>query len=282
MTRKSSLRATTPILVDAHVHFHDCFACETFFDSAAANFNRGARELDLATAHTGCLLFTESANQDYFSELGEACDRESHGPWTFTATDEQGSLLARRGPHEILVVAGRQVATQEGLEVLALGTTSTFPDGLELADTIEMVREQGALAVIPWGFGKWWFSRGRLVRQLVESTQSGTMFLGDNSGRLRFGRRPGILARAAARDMLVLPGSDPLPFPAQVKKPGAYGFAVRCAIDESRPAGSIKDHLRALREQPAVYGERERLWSFLRNQVMMQMRKHGRASARRS
>ena len=92
-------------------------------------------------------------------------------------------MLAHGPAGETLVlVAGRQIQTLEGLEALALGTDSEFPDGLELTAALAEVRASGALAVLPWGFGKWWFRRGQLARKAIDSAAANEFFLGDNRG----------------------------------------------------------------------------------------------------
>ena len=55
--RKVNLRT---VLVDAHVHIHDCFGLETFFDQAYRNFCSVARQHGWSSP-LGVLMLTESA-----------------------------------------------------------------------------------------------------------------------------------------------------------------------------------------------------------------------------
>ena len=82
-------------------------------------------------------------------------------------------MAIRPGTLPVLVIAGRQIVSAERIEVLALGTRTQIPDGQPLAATIDAVRADGALAVLPWGFGKWWGARGRMVDAYLETATGG-------------------------------------------------------------------------------------------------------------
>src|SRR4029077_15635911 len=150
------------VLADAHVHFHRGFGRDAFLDGALCNFRRGAADLGLAGPLTCCLLLTESAGVCFFRMSQE---EGGDGHWSFAPTAEPESLIVRRGDDRLILIAGRQVVTREGLEALALATAEDFPDGLPLDETLDRIRAAGALPVLPWGFGKWWSSRGSRVAQ---------------------------------------------------------------------------------------------------------------------
>lgn len=280
-----------PLLVDAHVHYHEGFDQRAFFDAAAAHVANAAAHLTggdvapgAAPGAAGCLCFTESAGARAFERFRAAAARPLPGGWSFARTEEDVSLLAlRAGAPPLVLVAGRQVATREGLEVLALGAGDVLPDGRPLAETVADVRALGALAVLPWGFGKWWGRRGRLLDAFLAdwiadgaAAGAGGIFLGDNGGRLALGPRPRMFERAAARGLLVLPGSDPLPFPAQDRRPGSYGFMLDTALDARRPFARLRSLLTELRIQPCTFGRLETLPRFVSAQVRMQLHKRRR------
>ena len=277
MTPPHATRFSGPLLLDGHVHFHTCFDLDRFLDGAAANFAGAASALGLGSRALGFLMFTESADAHCFREFRTRADRGINGAcWRFERTGEEDSLLAHRDtdPEELLVlVAGRQVVAAESLEVLALGCDRDIPDGQPLLQTVEKVREAGGVAVLPWGFGKWWFGRGRTVAGLLEAFRPTDLFLGDNGGRLALGGRPRMFTAAERQGFRILPGSDPLPFPDEVDRAGSFGFRLDGALDLHRPAAAV----RALLGDPAVeiraFGSGERLLPFLRHQVAMQLRK---------
>ncbi|HEX7183640.1 MAG TPA: hypothetical protein VF756_17525 [Thermoanaerobaculia bacterium] len=272
----------TFLLVDAHVHFHPSYDFEAFLDGALANFRRGAADVGLPGPFTGCLLLTEMGDARWFRSLltGSA----DGGAWRIERTAEANSLIARRASGERLVlVAGRQIAASEGLEVLALGRDAEIPDGLPLAETLRQVRESGALPVLPWGFGKWLGRRGALIAGTLAGGGDGSrgeLFLGDNGGRPGIGGPPQLFAEARVRGVRVLPGSDPLPLPEHERRAGSYGFVLEGALDESRPAEDLLRKIRGLRGQPRVYGRCAALPRFLRDQIGLRWPRSLRQAAR--
>ncbi len=269
--------AHTILLIDAHVHFYGCYSRDMFFDSALANFQDGTRSLGCAVDEvTGCLMFSETSRDHYFREFHEAAGNASDGNWRFQRTAEDCSLIAcDREGRKLLLVAGRQIVTVEGLEVLALSCNREFPDGLDLAATVARSRESDAITVIPWGFGKWWFRRGVLLQAFLRSSGADDVYLGDNGGRPDAFPTPAPFKLAAQKGIWLLPGSDPLPFPFAAGKAGSFGFALTGEIDPDAPARGLKSLLAAQTGQPQSYGRPERVVPFVRNQIMMQLRKQG-------
>ncbi len=253
--------AGPPVLVDAHVHLYDCFPLAAFLDGAAANFAAAAARRGLEGPPAGVLLLAAGAGEGALERLERA----------------DGARL--------VLVAGRQAAAAEGVEVLALACRAEIPDGEPLAATLAAARAAGALPVVPWGAGKWWWGRGRLVAAAVEREDPADFFLGDSGGRPRLARRPALFERAARRGIRVLPGSDPLPFARHARRAGSTGFALEGGpeggLDGERPGASLRRALRESRGAPAPYGDGERALPFLINAVAMQLRKRrGRSGGR--
>ena len=181
----------------------------------------------------------------------------------------------------MVLVAGRQLTTREGLEVLALGSSAPLADGEDLAATIERVRAHGAAAVLPWGFGKWWGRRGRALTRCLETVEPTGVFLGDNAGRPAQLPPPPQFAQGAGRGLFVLPGSDPLPLPDAVGSVARYGFVLEGAVDADRPTAGLLRLLAGLRQQPATFGRRDGLAACLVKQLAMQWQKRARAAMTR-
>jgi len=266
-------------MVDAHVHCHAGVAPARLLHHAAANMAAAAARRDVRPA-AGWLLFTEMAADDAFAALersatasgGEAADLDG---WRIRRTDEPVSLIAE-GPADfpLILVAGRQIVTAEGLEVLAIGARGPFADGQDLDASVAAVQAADGLAVLPWGFGKWWGRRGAVVEDFLARATPGSLFLGDNGGRLQSAPRPAAFATAAARGIPVLPGSDPLPLQAEAATAaGRYGFVLEAVVDAAHPAAGLKARLAALREQPESFGRRQSLLPFVSRQIAMQWRK---------
>lgn len=266
---------TSISLVDAHVHLHECCETDLLLDAAAANFSSAARG---ARPKSAVLLLAQAAGSDRFEQLaaealpGSAPDKPAAG-WGFRLTAEAESIVAvRRDGARLILVCGRQIRTAEGLEVLALGTTRRFDDGRAAADVLLAAAAAGALAVLPWGVGKWLGRRGRLVSRLIGDAGL-RIACGDNGNRPGFWPRPRLLRRAERLGRRVLPGSDPLPLPATVARAGSFGFAVGGALDSDRPAADLKARLADPRVAIEPYGRRESARLFFSNQLLLRARR---------
>jgi hypothetical protein len=160
--------------------------------------------------------------------------------------------------------------------VLALNTTQAHPDGRGLHETIEAVLAAGALAVVPWGFGKWWLGRGRLVADCVRRYRGRAFWLGDSAGRPRGTRRPRLFDEGAEAGVWTLPGTDPLPMPSQATRAGRYGCLLRRALSAATPASDLVGQLTEATAQPPIYGRLEAPFAFLRYQLGIRVcRWHG-------
>ena len=272
--------AADAVVLDSHVHVHGCFDTGAFLDAARSNFDRSARAMGIEPPAQAALMLTESAWDDAFGRLLDAAQRGAGaGRWRFATTAEPTSLRARRDDGaELLIVAGSQVVTRERLEVLALGIRPAPADGAGLDETISAVLDGGAVAVLPWGFGKWWGARGRLVDAALRRHACPGLFLGDNGGRPALAATPRKLLLARRSGTWTLPGSDPLPFRREQGKAGRVGCMVRTPALGDSPAARIVAALRALTSQPALYGRYERPFAFVLNQFAMQLRKQRRGS----
>lgn len=262
-----------PHAVDAHVHVHACFDVRRFLDDAAANVTRALTERPPAgaTRGLGVLLLAEGVGEGAFDRLSGAS--ALGGGWTAEDAEERGvRWLAHHGTRRLLVVAGRQVVTAEGVEVLALLTHDAPADGLPLGECLASLAAHETVAVLPWGFGKWSGRRGRLVAESLRASDR-TVLAGDNGGRLALGPTPPLLAEAARRGIPILPGSDPLPFPDQEGRAGSFGFLADVALPPERPAAALRAWLRALDRQPDPYGRLRGVAAFCFDQGRMQWRK---------
>ncbi len=271
--------STVTAVVDAHVHIHPCYEPDELLANAYTN---------LSAAHAGgaqpgskalFLLMTECAGDDYFGALYGSAQGRGDGRgmslrrWLMAPTGEDSSVLAVSGSRELFIVAGRQVACREGLEVLVLGTTRRLPDGLPIRHVLSETDSWGVPRVIPWGPGKWLFRRGRLLNELVEEFRKPTLFLGDEGGRPVFWGYPHHFGRAARLGVRDLPGTDPLPFAHDVTKVGRMGFRVRIDLDRARPCASLLDALRQQSTTLERFAVLESPLRFVRNQIGMQLRK---------
>ncbi len=252
------------VLIDTHVHLYSCHDLASCLDCARTNFVRAG-----GASAPGVLMLCEAVEEDRFAELAGCTERhEAVGRWRLQRTGERESLLARGDDDALLVlIAGRQIVTTDGLEVLALGTVEQFTEGLSLERAVTLARASGALVVLPYGVGKWTGRRGRLVASALRGDGEFAPLAGDNANRLTWVPTPWLL-----RDVS-LPGSDPLPLPGQDRRIGSYGMVLRLQLDLSAPAAQLKDMLPRLSSPPRRFGSLTGLSAFVRAQIAMQLRK---------
>lgn len=262
------------IPVDGHVHFHHRELVAVTLDAALANFRAlGAAGI---TRDCGVLLLAQAARESVFEWLRA---RPVVGAWSVTSVPgESQSLWLRREQGTLLVVCGRQVIAEPGLEVIALGTDQRIEDGLGLEPTLALARSAAALAVLPWGFGKWTGRRKLRIRKQLAVADVSSLWVGDNGGRLRNLGRPRLLDEAEARGIGVLPGTDPFPFGRDYRRVGSFGFLLDLPLVASRPWQSVRAALVGLKRSPEAYGRSSGSLGFGFRQAWMQVHKrlHGR------
>ena len=275
-------------LLDAHVHYHDIFDVSAFLSSAAQNFSHATQRFGDVSA---CVLAV-CATDENEPPLSLLADRVLGTDWSVTASDPR-VLVVSRAPegnpaanasrcNQLVLIAGRQVVTRERLELLAIGTASSLRHGLPLQETMQQVEELNGVSVLPWGFGKWLFERGSVVRSLVSSaasssssgTQRSQVLLGDNGCRWQ-SLRPRLLKFAEAASFSVIAGSDPLPLASHVSRAGSFGSVLDVNIDATgqNVADSICQTLRELRTSPPTFGRCRSAFSLLRDQVTLRLAK---------
>ncbi|NNF27486.1 MAG: hypothetical protein HKN73_09720 [Gemmatimonadetes bacterium] len=257
-------------LIDGHVHLYDNHEAKNLVDAAAGAFSREGERLGIeSAARVGCMVVVDPSGVDGFERL----ERLGAPGWEHTPGGSCALEVVRESDGLALwVVAGRQIRTDNGLEVLAYGVRRPFEDGGRLPDQVEKVLESGAVPVIPWGFGKWLGRRGRDVEVLLRSSLGRHVVLADSLTRPAVAPEPRAFRVARAQAIPVIAGTDPLPFRGQERKAGKYGFVLELGEDPEGPAAGLGKALGALRESPTLFGRREGLISALRLQVAMQLR----------
>ncbi|MBA3562407.1 MAG: hypothetical protein H0W33_00055 [Gammaproteobacteria bacterium] len=258
------------LLIDGHVHFYDGFATSVALNAASRNFATAA-ERGCGGLSAGVLMLAETAREDRYSGLCElAADGGTAGNWRLHGFSEDPLVVRAQAAHaetDLLIVAGYQVISSEGLEVLTLATDKRLADGKPASDLIDAAQAADALVVLPWAVGKWLGRRGRILKGLLQNDFAAELYLGDNSGRPVFWQHPAHFRQAQRRGMRILPGSDPLPLPREVERIGSFGCALEAELGDARPSADLK---RALRDRSIAwrpFGRLETSARFVRNQI---------------
>jgi hypothetical protein len=102
------------------------------------------------------------------------------------------------------------------------------------------------------------------------------LFLGDNGGRSSLLPYPTQFNLAETNGMKILPGSDPLPFPQEAKRPMSYGFISNINFDETKPWESVKKSLLGTDLKIEKFGNLTSVPMFIKTQIAMQIKKRNK------
>lgn len=262
------------MLVDGHVHFYPCHDLRAGLDAAAAEFEAARQRLGTTAGPSdsplGYLVVVDSSDVRSFDRLRS----QSIPEWSVVPAEDHDALVALRVRDEarLVIIAGRQLRTVDGLEVLAYGTRSSFADGGSLVDQVEAVLAADSVPVIPWGFGKWLGRRGVEVERLLGSSLGSEVLLADSYTRPRIFGTSAVLETARAQGKPTLAGTDPLPFPGEERRIARFGFVIDLDPRSPNPAEALRNELRRERPSVRLFGARSPTLHALRVQFGMQVR----------
>jgi hypothetical protein len=258
-------------LVDGHVHLHRCFDIADALDVAANNFRDARSHLGLDETAPAVAWLVEHDEEGASDRL-----------MATLASEERWQLLRAEGPvlhlrqlqdgERLTLIRGQQVRTGEDLEILVVGGDSHTPSGLTLMESIEASLGPQSLVMIPWGFGKWTGSRGRLVMQAYEQYADQGLRLADTGAHTRLRRALPAFGQAQRDETPIMAGSDPFPFPGQHRSIGRTGFVLE-SVPSEMTWPDVLLAIRSLRGQPRRFGSPWGLFEFVSLQGRMQLRK---------
>jgi hypothetical protein len=264
------------ILADAHVHIYNDFNLESLLNGALENFKKMAAQQGIRSPLIAFLFLTETKDENCFSRLTRQATENKKSPsqvfgkWGFQKTREDCSLYGRLNKGEgLYIISGRQIKSENNLEILALGTVEPFKEGRPIQELIHAVGKRGAMPVIPWGAGKWLGTRGRMIKNLLRTREVPPFFLGDTRNRPVFWPKSSIFRQAALKGLKTLPGSDPLPLRSHQKAPGSYGFQLKGEINSDYPFKSISTFLLDPKVSVVPYGRQEGPFHFFWDQFCL-------------
>jgi hypothetical protein len=278
----SNIGATSApfIVLDTHVHLYLGADWGQALTAGRDNLAAAAHAADHRTASYG-LLLTETARDDAFGAL--AGGRLSPKGWIVHPIPNDAAALWLERELDgatLLLVAGHQIITQEGIEVLALATTHRVADFQPIRTVLDELKRLGIPAVLPWGVGKWIGARGATIAALLSEAERWNFMLGDNAGRPAGWMTPPLFGKAATKNVPVLPGSDPLPLPRAETGIGRFGCLIDGHIDSARPAEDLRARLLSLASQPVVIGRRRGPLAVVGEQIALRLHKARRGSTK--
>ncbi len=234
----------TRLVADFHLHIYKVYPLEALLNDLFDNLNRIAGPPRDGTPVVKAAFLAERRRYCMFQD------------WHRGLFRIRGFSVAPRGPNAIeiktlkndrlLLFAGRQIATSEGLEILSLVNDRDVPDALPFPEAADRVLETGGIPVIPWAPGKWGGSRHAIIRKAIASLAPQGLMLCDSSIRPAFFPAPSLFRQARRLGVPVVAGTDPFPVAGEEALAGSYGSLLDA---EFTPDNAHEEIPRLLRER---------------------------------
>jgi hypothetical protein len=213
-------------------------------------------------------LLTERMDCNFFKQTTASPNEFEVDGFKFLPGQEKEVIIVTHAGKTVLyILAGRQIVAKEGLEILSLISTFFLEDRDKTIDeVIKGVIDSGGIPAVNWAPGKWFFSRGKVVRRVIEEYAPQDLLIGDTTLRNTLWPMPKLMTAAQQRGFKIIAGSDPLPFDGEEKYIGSYGFCLRGDFKTHRPAETILSLLRTREKNISFIGKRNDIFSFCRRQ----------------
>lgn len=265
------ISVSNPVFIDGHVHLHDFVSIHDFLSSACRNIRQSANISDSESLMAFLCLADFQGSEGWARLTGKDSQLEEHA-WRLNRIGELIiSAEAENGDH-LWIVAGRQIVTSESLEVMAVAVAEPIRDGSPFRHTITEIKKRAGLAVVPWGAGKWWGRRGRIIAETMKMA-NGVLY-GDNGGRPWFWK-PQLLKLATTHNLPVIPGSDPLPIKSDCLRNGVYGIRSRGPVEEHTSVDWLLEEMRGVGDDVVRFGKTSSGRAFFSKQLQLVLNKRG-------
>ncbi|MDM8553110.1 hypothetical protein QUF75_00050 [Desulfococcaceae bacterium HSG7] len=223
------------LIADTHIHLYPCYNLITAFDNLRLNLQK------LAPAASRAAFFSERSDCNYFADIRDGSVKVISDDFRIEPLNEKdGLVLIEKNDSVLYLFSGRQIVTEERIEILALTTDAMIPDFMPAKNVINAVSDTGGVPVLSWAPGKWLFKRKNIVRELIDYFSPNQMLISDTTLRPTLWMEPSLMRRAVEKGFSVLAGSDPLPFIGEEKYLGIYGSILNGPFDINKPVSSIR------------------------------------------
>lgn len=242
------------IIADLHVHVYPGYSYREVLLDFFSRIQQFARQRGVGSSDVlGIIALTERADCNFFEQLSAPTVG-----WLsdLNPTPRENCIQLENQGNKLLVFPGRQLNTGERIEILSLGSDQRIPSGLSLEETFSRIRAEQGIPVINWAPGKWFFKRGAIIREFINSSKD-VLVLCDTSLRPRGYPEPLLMKFARAQGHKIIFGSDPLPAIEEQSCIGSYLSLYSRDFNLQQPGVSFKDLL--LQESAQAEGQRSTL-----------------------
>jgi hypothetical protein len=254
------------LLIDGHIHVYNHYDLSFSIYQSIENLQRSARPVGdwvpiwLLAERSDCHFFDEVVHSD---RTGLKIEPHQSEP----------CLIVKENDKPILyIMAGRQIVSTDGLEVISVATKEFIPDRTKSTmQIVEQLAKNGGISIINWAPGKWFFSRGKVVQQLIEHFSPKELLVGDTTLRMSLWPMPKLMKQAAAKGFKIIAGSDPLPFKKEERMMGQYGFRIFGDFEVNTPATSLVHLLKDSSVPIHLIGKRNTVPKFVIRQTKIML-----------
>ena len=251
--------------IDTHVHVYHCYEAEKFLSQAVSNSDASDPAANLI------LCLTESSGFNFFQELmNKASSNTLIAGWSISEVPGQPAVVLKKPEKIIIIIAGRQIITKQGLEVIALFNNMEYNDGEETQTIIDKIIEDNGIAVLPWGVGKWLGKRGAIITDLLKRNKPDKLVIADISARPCLWPDPEQFSLAKKSGYNCLYGTDPLPLNYDQLRIASAGMVLDLPSDPVQAIADMKNTLIAQAPEK-IFGKRVSTLRFLKDQLMLRI-----------
>jgi hypothetical protein len=226
------------LIIDTHVHLYPCYDLALALrclDSNLSQLAPDAVKIALLAERHDCHVFTKLASG--------SIDLTGDGIQVSTSGEEGALVLNVDDGNALYLLSGRQIVTEERIEILGVAMAGHIEDGLAAADTISAVLAGNGVPILSWAPGKWFFGRGKVVDSVLAKFGPGKIIVGDTTLRPTIWPEPRLMQKAARDGIGIVAGSDPLPFAGEEVRAGTYASIVDCDFSGETPLTDVRNAL---------------------------------------
>lgn len=231
----------TRLVADFHLHVYKVYPLDALLHAVFANLNRASGSSRPEPVLKAAFL-AERRRYRVFHDWHRGLFRQRN----FTVTPRGPCALEIKTDKNdrLLVFAGRQVATAEGLELLSLVSDLDVPDALPFTEAAARVLDSGGIPVLPWAPGKWGGARRAIIKKGIASMAGRGLLLCDSSIRPSFFPDPLLFHYARRLGVPVVAGTDTFPVAGEESLAGSYATTLEGDFPAESAAEAIPCLLR--------------------------------------
>jgi hypothetical protein len=268
------------IFIDGHVHLYPNFDIALAIKTGLYNMKSAYGEEAGSKEIVHIWLLTERNDCNFFRQIRKSSVLLIDNDMKIEAATDSQSLQVRNkkaAAPMLYILPGSQIVSRDGLEVCALTIDAVIPDRRDSTEEIiDQVIAGSGIPALNWAPGKWFFSRGKIVRRIIETNRTKSLLIGDTSMRPAFWPTPGLMKRAREYGYKIIAGSDPLPFHGEEANIGTYGFKLEGYFDPEKPTESVRTLLLNPQTKVELFGRRSDSLKFIKRQYKIMGEKKNR------